>query len=128
MCKKSLFCQIILRAIIISPLSYFFARLKYLSWKIRYVYDSSIRCHMLLRAIMISKSLPSRFILLYHTFKNVCGWKPTINGGNLQKLLCLNIFVEKPKLFWRIGQFLVCPISKKRRVSIQLYFYHHFYL
>ena len=45
------------------------------------------------------------------------------NGGNLQKLLCLNIFVEKPKLFWRIGQFLVCPISKKRRVSIQLYFY-----
>ena len=63
---------------------------------------------------MISKSLPSRFILLYHTFKNVCGWKPTITGGNLQKLLCLNIFVEKPKLCWRIGQFLtVCPISKK---------------
>lgn len=48
--------------------------------------------------------------------KNVCGWKPTINGGNLQKLLCLNIFVEKPKLFRRIGQFLTgCPISKKNR-------------
>ncbi len=30
-------------------------------------------------------------------------------------MLCLNIFVEKPKLFWRIGQFVkVCPISKKK--------------
>ncbi|GAB6491627.1 hypothetical protein BPADB04_00110 [Bacillus paranthracis] len=29
-------------------------------------------------------------------------------------MLCLNIFVEKPKLFRRIGQFLTgCPISKK---------------
>ncbi|VXB51322.1 conserved hypothetical protein [Bacillus mycoides] len=44
-------------------------------------------------------------------------------------MLCLNIFVEKPKLFRRTGQLLeVCPISKKRRVFIQLYCSHHFYL
>lgn len=55
--------------------------------------------------------------------KNVCGWKPTINGGNLQKLLCLNIFVEKPKLFRRIGQFVtVCPISKKKRFYSVVFF------
>lgn len=42
-------------------------------------------------------------------------------------MLCLNIFVEKPKLFRRTGQLLeVYPISKKRRVFIQLYCSHHF--
>lgn len=78
---------------------------------------------------MISKSLPSRFILLYHTFKKYMRMETDNNRRNLQKMLCLNIFVEKPKLFRRTGQLLeVCPISKKRRVFIQLYCSHHFYL
>lgn len=78
---------------------------------------------------MISKSLPSRFILLYHTFKKCMRMETDNKRRESTKIVMFKYFVEKPKLFCRIGQFLeVCPISKQRWFFIQLYCFRHLYL